>query len=843
MTASLIKHRLPTSGLLLFGLSAAPLLAQDISAPPPAAGDDAAADVSVVVTSTPIVPLESIGSTTVSGASVGALSSADGDINEIARTMPNVQFSAEEGLLDEDSIKDISPARISISGGRFYENNFIVEGLSTNSILDQTTTNYYHYEDIVLHPQTTFVSPSLIDSVTVMDSNISARYGGFTGGVVEAKIKDPTPEYHVNLGFGYTSDVLTSYKVDDEDRSDDMPERTRYTKRSYDLNLTTPLYKDKTALLLGYSLTQAQIYNSQYYSTAFGEGSFPTESQEETFLAKVKHTFDATAALTFTSMYTKYYFEEFAQSEKIQHNDGLLNKLEFEKKWDRLTLKSYVGYQTNDDEREDEPTKYIYINYGTENTAWVPASASTAQIGGYGDREAGQTDLPLGFSADWQLVENGHLSFGADYTHTKAYNRRKEDVYWYTNRSTSKALDPLAVSADGDDDPTVIAGEQGLDRMYLYPTFDATVEINKADAWTEWNHEGTLWGMPWNYRAGLRYDTDDFLDNHNLAPRLTAMLKPVDRVSVFAGYNRYYAHEMAAYALEEQSPDIYIYYRTYTTNAAGQHVYSSDDWYLGLHSTTTKYSQADLDTPYANEFSAGFIVDLGTFGSFTTKYLDKKMRDEFAQEVAYESVVMVDPVLGETSTYRVYNVTNNGWTDYESLVLSWQKKLQRHRFEINATFSDTKTGNENYFDAYDDAEYDELVAYNGALVTRREIALVRANYARPLYVNFIWDSSWLQDRLLLTLVGRWNQAYDYTESNGTTTIDGTKYDLYEDVRKPQNVIFNLAATLKGPTTRLGEMSFTVKVENLFDRLPNTEASTTAPYQEGTTVWLGVNYSL
>ncbi len=828
------------SVLLLAGLGSVAASAQTEPVDTGEGPNEGKADVSVTVLGTAIRPIESIGTSTVSGDSVSALSSSSGDINEIARTRPNVQFTNGEGLMSGYSIQDISPARISISGGRTYSNNFIIDGLSTSSVLDTTNTNYYHYEDIVNHPQTTFVSPSLIESVTIMDSNISAQYGGFTGGVVEATLKDPVPEYHAEINVSYTSDSLAVYKVAPDDKAASMPEKARFTKYIYDFNSTAPIYKDSTSILLGYSLTTASIANSRPYNASFGKDTKQTESQEQIFLAKVKHDFSDSAYVKLTTKYTQYYFEEFAQSEKTQHNDGFLSKLEFQKEWDTLIVNSYAGFQYNDNMREDEPLRYLYRNFGTEATNWVASSSNTASTGGSGDRESGQLDIPVGFSARWQVSDTARLNFGADYKFTKAWNTREEDNFSYGNRSSSKAIDPLAVSADGPDDPTVIEGEQGLDRYNYYRAFDAEVKLNSADAWIEWLHEGKLAGMKWNYRAGLRYETDDFLDNHNLAPRLTAQLKPIDWLTVFAGANRYYNQNMVAYALKEQSPNSYVYYRNYTTNTAGQHVYSSADWYLYLDSATAKYSQADVNTPHADEYSAGATVDAGVLGSFAFKHVYKLIRDEFAVSPG-EQKSIYDPFTGTTKTHRTHTITNDGWTDYKSLSLEWTKVINDHKLTINLTKSNTKSGNVDYFEEYDHDYYEESVYYNGRVMTRHEIALVRENYSVPFYVNFIWQTQWFNKRLSTTMVGRWSGAYNYTEYTGSITVDGVKYNLYEDVRKSGQFVVNLDLNYLVYSGAKGDFLINAQIDNLLNRFPHTETSTTNPYQEGTSAWIGVTY--
>ena len=80
---------------------------------------------------------------------------------------------------------------ISISGARPYENYFSVDGVGLNSLLDPLADGPTEVSSVPGHPQRTFINRNLIDSITVYDSNVPARYGYFLGGVVDAKTRLP----------------------------------------------------------------------------------------------------------------------------------------------------------------------------------------------------------------------------------------------------------------------------------------------------------------------------------------------------------------------------------------------------------------------------------------------------------------------------------------------------------------------------------------------------------------------------------------------------------------------------------------------------------------------------
>lgn len=59
------------------------------------------------------------------------------------------------------------------------------------------------------------VNTDLLENIEVIDSFVSAKYGGFQGGVINAKTRDPKREFGGKIYFGYTSDKLTKVHIDD----------------------------------------------------------------------------------------------------------------------------------------------------------------------------------------------------------------------------------------------------------------------------------------------------------------------------------------------------------------------------------------------------------------------------------------------------------------------------------------------------------------------------------------------------------------------------------------------------------------------------------------------------
>ncbi|RDU58732.1 TonB-dependent receptor, partial [Helicobacter sp. MIT 14-3879] len=131
--------------------------------------------------------------------------SGNGDITSVLRILPNVQY--DNAQLRSTTPGEIDPANISISGGLFYQNNFMLDGLNMNNDLDPASSqgnNPVATNALPGRSQGLAIDTSLLESITVQDSNISAAYGGFTGGVIEANTRRPTKKFGANISYQIT---------------------------------------------------------------------------------------------------------------------------------------------------------------------------------------------------------------------------------------------------------------------------------------------------------------------------------------------------------------------------------------------------------------------------------------------------------------------------------------------------------------------------------------------------------------------------------------------------------------------------------------------------------------
>ena len=196
-------------------------------------------------------------------ASIEARAPGSGDVNEVLRAVPTVQFSSQNGRATRAELQDLRPANISISGGSFTENLFVVDGIGVNSRLDVSSSNPNHYIEgnAAASAQSLWIDSSLVGSITVRDSNISAEYGQFTGGVVQIDTRAPARTLGISAHYGETGPDFAQFRMSKRNRDllgGNVIGEPDYLKRRYGANLDLPV-ADSLRFLFGYSFSESRV--------------------------------------------------------------------------------------------------------------------------------------------------------------------------------------------------------------------------------------------------------------------------------------------------------------------------------------------------------------------------------------------------------------------------------------------------------------------------------------------------------------------------------------------------------------------------------------------------------
>lgn len=754
------------------------------------------------------------------------------DTTELLKTLPFVQMDINRNDVTQENMQSIRPSDFSIAGGNYYDNNIQIDGVSATSMMDTTSNDSRNpLEAYGQTSQTLYVNPNLLGNVVVLDSNISARYGNFTGGVVNFELRQPRREFGFDVSASMQNDSMQHYKLDEkfkEDAEDNPPpEFSRYnTDFSVDLPITDDLF-----LLLSYSRAESKV--TYQMKEAYAGTEFTNSDISENFMLKGLYDYSdaitAEAQLIYSPYSSEYQQPNSIDSLNMSDSDGLSGFVAVHSIGELLNWNVKASFNKSQLNRDWDGDRYQWPS-DSEYTNWC--TSSRCLKGGLGDLKQAQTDYNLNFDADMQLWQ-GTLAFGAQLSHSKA-ERSRDTTYYYNlaRNMTRLGVTELHCAAS---DSACNENDTLLTQRLDYRGFDAAVTVNSQALWAE--YQKTFGDV--DLRGGLRLSHESFLDNYNLAPRFSAAWQFLPETYLTLGVSRYYGNTMLSNAIRAKYPDTYVFRRGVDDNG------EITDWELHRHTKNSLNTElVDLDTPYADEYTAALTLPTLLDGTFRVKGILRQQRDQFLTE--FSDRYRVDTETG-TSTVRDSSFTNNGKTNYRGLALEWTGHYRNHQFNANVTWSKTTTnGNtEDYYSTLDTNEDDStFVYYADEVISMSQLYNIEGlqNYAAPIRASVGWASNWFDDALLTNLKLDYRGEYkSITDSGDDIDFNGTEYDVYaeENLKASTTVNFNVKYRVFEYNNQ--NMMLTVKVKNLLDSKPYSGTSSSNPYQKGRSFWIGVDY--
>lgn len=767
-------------------------------------------------------PLDS-GRSVVVGDTISASREGGTDTTSLLQPLPFVQMDTERQSAEAEDLQSLRPSDFSISGGNYYDNSVLIDGVSATSIMDVSAQNANDFNEVSGQTsQTLYVDPTLIGSMEVIDSNVSARHGDFTGGVVDIQLRQPARKFGVSATAGFQNDSMVSY------RKSGNGELTRsepdFSKYQTSVAVDTPL-SDKLFVLAAISQSESAVkYNMD---EAYGGTRYETGDKANNVLFKALYEYNPDLSLEGQLIYSPYRSEKqpdnSINSLNTNHTDGLssylaLNGISGERSWQHK-----VSYQVSDTSRDWDGDRYAWPSKA-ESIDWC--SDGNCMEGGFGDLNQTQKDSVYQFTVN-QPVGGGNLSLGGELRYTEARKQRPEDNYYY---SSGKVM-ATGVAAQCAIDDSACREDVALSQYSYYQAYDAEVDLFSQALWLEYLRTVGHW----EFRTGARLSHDDFLDNYNLAPRLTANWEFFDDTFLTLGANRYYAANMVGYAIRSQYPDNYTYRRSVNTSTG-----EIGDWSLLSHVRATDYGQGELKTPYSDELTAALTFPAPLDGHFRIKSIYRFNRDSFASTSKTSEEFNSDT--GKTLSTTLYSMTNDGKSDYKGLALEWDGQITQHSFNANVTWSETKSYGKGstYFD-YTDPQ--SQVYYNGRVIDMNELYDLndRSNFAAPLRAAVGWTARWTQ-RWMTNASVQYRGSYEYLGDSGDNIdIDGDSYDVYDTIKIKSFTTMNVNTRYQFFQWQNQKAATELRITNLFNSTPHSASNSAASYRLGRSIWLGVNY--
>lgn len=796
--------------LLLFFLFAS--TAHSTPIPVPAEG------IRTDVADTPILPTVTVESTRLelhSGLTIleknkiDYLPSRNGSLNETLSTIPGIQYG--ENMSHSYTAGEILPPNISVSGGKPYENNFTLDGISNNSNLDPNYDTVDSTSRLPGRPQKIMLPQHLIEQITTFDSNVPAEYGGFTGGVIDATTLDPTNEFNGKLNYRTTRNKWTVFNVDpdeqvDFDSSNSKNRQPKFRKHDAGLSLNIP-FSQNTGVLAAY-----QTLRSEIPLTHLGETNAQTRKSETWFL-KALQLLPGGGKLSITGTYSpyegKYFLTDTKNSDYTIHSDAFSVSARHENRISAGQLESLIAFSGYKVYRRAPQNKFRW-NTTTTSIDW------SGHEGGNGSLDSEQKDLEAKSSITldrFPLMAFDHtIKLGAEISRSTMSYDRKDTSYWYTFSSSKPAvLGPTIDCSNYPSNPACIDGEQFLTYRFLYRKGQSQADVTSTAAYLQ----DTLTWNRFELKPGVRISHDDASDHTNIAPRFAASVDLFDNNStvIFAGKNRYYSGSLMSYKLREAIPKI----KTETYNSV------TDTWntlseYGGLYETS------NLKTPYTDETTAGFIQKL-LGGKLLFKYIKRINRDELAQQ--YENTT--------------YTLNNNGKSEHDSYQLSWSRSWSKHYVEVNATVQKTLSSNNDYDERIDADDTADLIYYEGQLLPYDQIP--KEDFNRPYVINLIYHGN-LAPAVAFTNTTKVRGPYWKLKRKSPIVNYGPQPDgsgsiyEYEKTKMDKSMVFDWRIAWKVAYVKITDAILTLDIYNVF----NTKIAVSDndnEFELGRQIWAGM----
>ncbi len=733
----------------------------------------------------------------------------NGSVNELIGIVPGIQYSEEYNLSTAGGEIDSPP--VAISGSRFYDNNYTIDGMSNTSILNPGQTSTSDARFLPGNPQKQLINPRMIEQVAVYHSNIPAEFGGFSGGQVNITLLDPSPEFWGQLSYRTTSDSWTKFYIDadekeDFERAEDSEYQPRFTKQDLGFILNTPLSKD-TAILTSYQKTLSNIKLNHT------DGTKELRRERENILLKLGHEMPNRAHLTLTGIFSpthaSYAMDNISDSDyDIDQQTYSLN-LNFEKEVASGTFYAQTGFAQQQISRDSSTDRY----------RWSADNFS----GGIGDLEYGQDEWTASFSFELKPFDTGSVNhnikagFGA--SHTKlTYDRPNTSYYYY---SYTEPTDTLTECRD--DDQACISGSGYLSSRTAYPSLRENASSSRVELFLQ---DSMRWKRLELF-PGVRVNRNTLTEDTNVAPRLSSSLDIFGDGStiVFAGRNRYYSS-----TLIEQGHYSFLTQKRSSSSAAWETTNASH------------FISNDIEAPYADETTAG-VIQKAFGGEFKAQYIHKKYRKEFASSYEKTTVTYTNDD-GEEKNYTLttYKLNNNGQSGYDSIQVSWHRNWKNQYYEINGTWqmSTWNSGNTLYYnDNILDEELNDTYWYDGKEYNFSEMP--KLDYNRPTIINFIYRYE-LPFNTTFTNTTKYRGKYWRLKNTGYNPEGEREAPyVYEKVKAKSAITFDWSLSWQLPVYENTEVIVNLDVLNVFNKRNQQKYAINDYYYDiGRQFWLGID---
>lgn len=754
------------------------------------------------------------------------------NITDFLKVNPNVQFSQDQ--LAANTQANLNPAEISINGAQSFQNKFIINGVSNSNTLDPVGAGDSQNGLLSGGSQGVALNTDLICKIEVLDSNVSAKYSGFTGGVIRAETCAPKTEIgkiHGSINYDYTSSDWSRYHQEtDADKNlfegeSSQANQAEYTKQGISANLYSKLSENFAVDLTGSFRSSILPVKS-----GFGDEGKVDQKKENTnlgatFFYDPSTNLSAKFGFSFGDLNENNYTESRINSQNLVKNESTLLFAELNQKTEYAHFKHRLNYKKIDNSRDwDMSISKTWLfseqSKNWQNTAKVFEGSTGSDINL--TQETFNYDLDAVFNAFELGMTHHKISSGAGYSRDDVAWQRPTDstIFVATTHSTNPSLITLkdldggaCLAHDSLCDESTTAPFIYKNQEYIYKgQYFNSGSLYKAGTYTNSFDQAYLYledNIQWkniNARLGLRADYDGSNHNYNFAPRTHISYQPFSSPALMlsSGWNRYYS-----------SPT----YMTDLRQAIGSLNYKIkredqlSEWTETATSNASSVRKNDLKTPYSDEFVFAVNSQLSNI-NLGLKWVNRQFKDELSRNYT------TTPAGGFNYSYE-YGNSGYGQSDTYSITLNNINPLRfmksSHQLGLSINYSDVMRGTPDYSDDFRDADMTKLVSYDGKIMQYADRPA--SNFNQPITARFSWNMDFDQIPLHISNFFSYKDRYQQViKASNTDRVyyEGIAVDTYQKEDLKPRFTWDMRATYdfkiaKDYTTILG-----LTVNNLTD---------------------------
>ncbi|QCD45129.1 TonB-dependent receptor plug domain-containing protein [Campylobacter mucosalis] len=781
------------------------------------------------------------GKTTINRRMIEATPAGNGDITSLLRTNPAVKFSNTNR--QSTTMGEIDPADISINGAKYYQNNFMIDGMNINNDIDPagnkaTEVGTGGFSMIRSQSQGMAIDSDFIESIDVYDSDVSAKYGNFTGGVVEAKTRNPRDGFHGKFSMSHTRDSWTKYILhegteDEFEESATAANQPKFQKYTTKLNLEGFLTED-FGLMFGYTNTRSKIPLKAYTRSVDTKYFESTKNQRRNidnyFLKGIWYATDRltiTPSITYTPQIHKVFVPSVKDSYWEFNSGGLMLGLNADYESSFAKIKNKFSYSRLKTSRDAE---YEY-RYAWAKSSQKPWGSTISTEGGFGDIDQEQKTYSYNLDVDFNKFE----LLGTSHNIATGIELKKQDAFYEIKRTFITASSASILNGKGcnSNDEWCFKDDsfKGKGQYFRTIGYYNAGKINvKQNSWAFYLEDNINFNRL-TIRPGVRFSGDNYMNKKTISPRFSASYDVFgdNKTILNFGKNRYHGRNIFAYRLRDGQNSLI----TTKTRKTGY----STSWTTNQGRNTYKFQE--LNIPYDDETSFGITQKFANF-ELNAKYIKRKGRDQIIRSSAKKLGTQCGA--GYTgNTCFIYS--NDGKSDTNT----WNVSLKnidpfkiygtKHTFELSYDKFKTKTNAKNYDTS--DSQIDQEIYFDGKVTRYSE--LPAQDFTRPWTLRLTTTSQIPQANLTISNFITYKSKMDAIAQNGKYKHNNKQLIKYERVDLGASYSWDMRIGYEHKLPKDIRAFLNLDISNVLNRSNKTAlsgtSSTVATYEAGRQFWL------